>query len=698
MMGGYFKGLSVFFVILLSVGQVVAAETDNKWVSLHVDSKDRIRKIIQSEVERRQGFSTKAEDKLITSLVEAERRKESSAYKAAIEAATSEYRRAKKRMDGLEGQFQEASYDFEELNKTVLNINTTIANIDNQIARYQDDKKRQQNGLRKWLKTKKQGEVAVAVIYTRGFRDTAHELESLADQVSAPLMARHMGTYIQSRSNILDNVLTKDFIRAVEEGTAKWNRDEPLLYALMKGPQGTTYLRIKRYELYPYQAPDTKSSRSIGSNKDAKARILTTMDDLKAFLAVNNFSSSGYNFGRVESILKDIDLINRQAEEDHREQLISFSERIENYDRKIASAQKDKEFQRRNLKDKKATLDLQKKDLEVLRLKRESALMAFQDAQTTLQEKKRVHESIIIKTSLVTVKRSQTPAEASAEAVIEGLKDVLNDARLQHSSSTTDVVDGKLTAEKQTQAVTDARILALCPISFLNEGDSIRVKMAFRVRTVLDDQPVTAKTATGKVTRSSWMVGKTSPGSSAKTTSNGSVHKSPSISKPKPDARGMDVAVRSPKDSQPIPTRLPSAGSKPIMSAEALACVFDLQKVDRSGKNLIFYVRATNNHTKTQYLLFYDESCECDRSMIADAKGNPVNVNNVYMWDGSKRTSVIDAHRGLAMGPGKSLDVELVFDYMPNAKALIMKPIIGTRTIFYRWWSEEVTFENFDSP
>ena len=258
-MGGFFKGLSVFFLILLTVGQVRADQTASKWVSLHVDSKEQIRKIIQSEVERRQGFSTKDEDKLITSLVEAERRKEASAYKAAVEAATSEYRRAKKRLDNLEGQFQEASYDFEELNKTVLNINTTMANIDNQIARYQDDKKRQQDSLRKWLKTKKQGEVAVAVIYTRGFRDTAHELESLADQVSAPLMARHMGTYIQSRSNILNNVLTKDFIRAVEEGTAKWNRDEPLLFALMKGPQGTTYLRIKRYELYPYQAPDSKN-------------------------------------------------------------------------------------------------------------------------------------------------------------------------------------------------------------------------------------------------------------------------------------------------------------------------------------------------------------------------------------------------------------------------------------------------------
>jgi hypothetical protein len=135
------------------------------------------------------------------------------------------------------------------------------------------------------------------------------------------------------------------------------------------------------------------------------------------------------------------------------------------------------------------------------------------------------------------------------------------------------------------------------------------------------------------------------------------------------------------------------------MSVEALACMFDLKKVNRSGKDLIFYVRATNQHSRTQYLMFYDESCECDRSMILDPRSSePISVRHVYLWQGDKRTSAIDAHRGLAMAPGKSLDVELVFDYTTNAKTLIMKPIVGTRTLFYRWWSEDVTFEKFDLP
>jgi hypothetical protein len=93
------------------------------------------------------------------------------------------------------------------------------------VARHEQDIKTQQDSLKKWLQTEKQGEAIVAVIYTRGFRDKEHDLESLADQASAALMAQHMGTYIQSFTRVIDNVLSTDFIRAIEEGTAKWNQE-----------------------------------------------------------------------------------------------------------------------------------------------------------------------------------------------------------------------------------------------------------------------------------------------------------------------------------------------------------------------------------------------------------------------------------------------------------------------------------------
>jgi hypothetical protein len=96
-------------------------------------------------------------------------------------------------------------------------------------------------------------------------------------------------------------------------------------------------------------------------------------------------------------------------------------------------------------------LDKSHTELEMLRLKKDSAVMAFQGAQRSLYEKKRIHESIVVKSSLVTTKRSQTPAEACAEAVIEELEEVLNDARLQHSTSTTEVSNYQVVDESSAQ-------------------------------------------------------------------------------------------------------------------------------------------------------------------------------------------------------------------------------------------------------
>ncbi len=82
---------------------------------------------------------------------------------------------------------------------------------------------------------------------------------------------------------------------------------------------------------------------------------------------------------------------------------------------------------------------------------------------------------------------SQTPAEASAEAVIDKLEEVRNDARTQHSSSTTDVMNFQVVGESASQAVTEARIIGVRLISLINQGDSVLVKMAFRVRTELEE-------------------------------------------------------------------------------------------------------------------------------------------------------------------------------------------------------------------
>ncbi len=264
--------LMIVFVLLLALEGYSAKVPLSRWMNLRSDAREQVREIIRSEVDSREGFSTPQEEKANLKTVENEKETEDAGYKKAIAAANREFSRAKKRRDDVTTQFQAVSTELEDQQKNVKTISTGIENLDSQIARYNQDIKTQQAALKKWLQTEKQGEALVAVIFTRGFKDKAHHLESLSDRVSAPLMAQYMGTYIQSFTKVINSVLSADFIRAVEEGTAKWNNEEPLRIELEKGDRGTTYLRLKRYELYPFQAPAGGKIKHPPAPKGLKSR------------------------------------------------------------------------------------------------------------------------------------------------------------------------------------------------------------------------------------------------------------------------------------------------------------------------------------------------------------------------------------------------------------------------------------------
>ncbi|MCG6911457.1 MAG: hypothetical protein LJE94_15225 [Deltaproteobacteria bacterium] len=663
----------LFIVVLLLAVQGNAAVSKSKWVALDADSKNRLMRIVRSEVESREGYSTLDEDRLNTRLVEEERQKEMSAYKASIRAANSEFVRTKKRRDDLMTQFQTASYDFEELKKSYDNIKASIDNIDNQIARYQKDIDAQRKSLTTWLKTEKHGEAIVAVIYTRGFKDSAHELESQADKASAPLMASYMGTYVQSFTKVIDNVLTEDFIKTIEEGTAEWNRENPYRVVLKKETSGTTYLRIKRYELYPFQAPKAGQAAAGGSGfSPKKARVIASKEDLDGFLSGNGYKPDKVDLGRVEAMIRETAAANRQAEEGLREQLISYRERINYLDKKIAAAQADKEFQVPRLTQKKQQMDKAHTELEVLRLKKDSAVMSFQSAQNQLYDKKRVHESIIVKSSLVTAKRSQTPAQACAEAVIEELEEVLNDAKLQHSSSTIEVENNAVVGASSTQTVTDAKIIAVRLLSFVNEGDSVRTKMAFRVRTVLDEKQAEAPAGAG------------------------------ALQAPQPKAQ--PPASTTPVQTDPAAAQTPSAA--PDIAANAIAIgeyqdvLFQLNKVEAKGNEVTFFVLATNKAEYTQYLAMYDETVGYTLSEMVDQSGDVQTVDQVYLWRGEIRTPANEAYRGVPFETGQSIVVEMIFrDISPNIETIPefkLYPYVATRSWIgsYSWYSEYLPFQN----
>jgi hypothetical protein len=512
-----------------------------------------------------------------------------------------------------------------------------------------------------------------------------------------------MGTYIHSFTKVINNVLTEDFIRAVQEGTAKWDRKEPFRIALDKTSQGTTYLRIKRYELYPFQAPEEGQLKQRAGKFKAKTAVIKSILELEAFLSRNNLSSEKHDLSQVENMIRDTEMVNKQAKANQREQLISFRERMDYLEQKISGAQADRKSLVTILDQKDSRLKKMKAELEVLQLKKDSAELAFQNAQSSLVEKKRVHESIIIKTSLVIVKRSETPAEASAEAVIEELKDVLNDARIQHFSSTTDVVDGKLVAESDNQSITNAKILAVRPLAFINEGESIRVKIAFRVQTILDS-PKEVKSAGKRKTKPQIAAAAKPKKKSAASTPKAkpkTVSKKPLVKKnfaKKPSKNGAALAAVKQR-----PT-LPPAGLKPIKSGSALDFSFELIKVKKTSKSLSFLVRAKNRADYIKYLAIYDRTTGYTRSSISGANIKQQQVYQVYLWQNQKKTAAVNAYRGVPVEPGGIVTVELIFNPAPRARAVVSKlnlvANVGIRSFIrtYSWQSKNVLLRNIKVP
>ncbi|NTW77839.1 MAG: hypothetical protein HGB33_08755, partial [Syntrophaceae bacterium] len=344
--------VSLSLILILAAALTYAASPQPSWVSLSTDSRNAVREIIRSEVDKREGFSTRSEERENLKAVEEEKERDDADYKKAIITANKEFIRAKKKRDDITSQFHTSSTELDESAKGIKTIRATHENLDAQIYRFEQDIKTQNDSLKRWLQSEKQGEALVAVIYTRGFKDSVHSLESAADKASAPLIAQHMGTYIQSFTKVFNNIATIDFIRATEEGTAKWNNEVPLRIELEKSAKGTTYLRLKRYELYPFQ--DKKAGKTVPAapSEKYKVAIVTSHKDLEAFLTQNQFNPANHELQRVDSIIRDTSQNNFTAQEGLNEQVKSFQERIAHLQNKIRTAKEERENQKFLLKRK----------------------------------------------------------------------------------------------------------------------------------------------------------------------------------------------------------------------------------------------------------------------------------------------------------------------------------------------------------
>lgn len=648
-----------------------------RWVALTTDSPNTVREIIRSEVHSRDSFSTRQEEKTNLKAVEDEKEREDTDYKNTISTATKEFIRAKQRRDDLTTQFHSVSTDLDESAKGIKTIRATLENLDGQISRYEQDVRSQQESLSRWLQTEKQGEIIVAVIYTRGFRDSAHQMEGKADISSAPLIASHMGTYIQSFTKVINSVSSVDFIRATEEGTAKWNNEEPLRLELDKTAKGTTYLRLKRYELYPFQENKTGKISPAPPESEFKAGLITSKKELDAFLKRHRYNPANYDLTRAERIVQSTLHSNAIAEEGLNEQVKSFQDRMIILQKRIAAADAERETQKNLLKRREENYYRLSVDVAAIRERKEAAERAFVQAQAALQERKRVHEAIIIKTALATTKGSQSPAEASAEVILDKLEEVRNDAKTQHSTTATEVTNFQVTGESASQSITEARITAIRLIAFVNEGESVRVKMAFRVRTVLEEQPVMVDQASAP----------------ALVTDHSTAPPEPPVLQPAVKSTAPTTTAR-PDKPKPVVPRFKRT-YKTLAVKGALGCLFELRAVTITRDGLRVLVEVVNNDETPRKVAFYDDKFGTwTRSRIQDEKGKSYPANEAYAWQGSRKTLMIDIDRrgrGIEIQPQTSVTVELVFKHLPRQAKKIkihLHPFIYYQTGWRETWQE----------
>ena len=485
------KYIFIFRAMLLAVALVhpaLASAFSGEWVSLSSDSRNSVRSVIAAEVEKVTGYSTIEEGDANHRALLEEKEREDNASKAALAALEARFKHTKRARDIASSGFSEKSGEYEDSRKNLQEITTAVQNLDSKIALCEKEIITQREHLKKYLKTEKHGEALAAVIYTQGMRDTLHHLNRRADELSAPELANLMGSSIQSYTEVVGGVLSLDFIRSITEGTAKPVNEEPVRIQLDVTSKGTHFLRVKRYELYPFQESGETRKTSGETAGKSNIVIIHAFSDLKQLLSQNGYQIAKYDTSRIRKLIDEVKLINSQQSEALKETIAAIQERITNQRGKISEARSDKE---RDLLKKARIEETSKRlttELAIIKERKEKSEADLAVVQAQLNEMKRVSETIIPKFALQASKGGQSPADASIEAIIDKLEEVRNEARVQHSRETVEVTDAKLTSLEQAQSSTEARVTAVRLVALTNEGgNGVRVRVAFRVRTVISE-------------------------------------------------------------------------------------------------------------------------------------------------------------------------------------------------------------------
>jgi hypothetical protein len=111
--------------------------------------------------------------------------------------------------------------------------------------------------------------------------------------------------------------------------------------------------------------------------------------------------------------------------------------------------------------------------------------------------------------------------------------------------------------------------------------------------------------------------------------------------------------------------------------------------VKMTGGELTFLIEATNKMDRAKQLALYDQFSRYTKSTLIDEAGNTHEVKQVYLWEGEKKTSAYDAHRGISVESKQSVTAEMIFKEIPPStrviKLLNLHPYTATRLIFFKW-------------
>ncbi|HUV08617.1 MAG TPA: SUMF1/EgtB/PvdO family nonheme iron enzyme, partial [Spirochaetia bacterium] len=487
------KGLLIPIVLSIFVLSRPAWPS-SPWLNLPSDERDAVRivvrKAIIDELNMRGASSTPQEDAAIWKLIEDEKNQWDEIYRENVDQARLSYIRARNMRDDLVAQVRSLSTDSDDILQQIKTIRTTIENIDNSLIRWTQDMKTHQKSFEAWLSTEKRGSVLVAVTYTVDLEDSQDALDRLADRTSVSLIAERKMIYMQSFAKALGSVLSEKFIRSMTDGAFAGSRENALLIVLAKDTRGATYLRLKRYDYYPFQRPKSGQLQTKVDSAALPVVVINSLKDLDGFLKKANYSLSSKDINQVDGLIQDTVKANSQAEERLNDQIRSFQEKKANLQKKIADSRYDHDTWAVALKKQESRHEPIRQELAKIREKLEAAERSFKEAQHSFQEKTRLQETIIPIRDAAFLKGSQTPVEAAAEAIAGKLAEVKNDAEAQYLLRYTSEAVHVLTTDEKARepAETSSQIIGVKLLSFVREGDIVRIKVAFRVRTTLREE------------------------------------------------------------------------------------------------------------------------------------------------------------------------------------------------------------------